>query len=79
MVIFFTPSGVKSLTENFPDFRQGDMKFGCFGEAAAKAIQDKGYRLDLKAPLPEAPSMTGALELFLEKNNATGDASHNNA
>ena len=79
MVIFFTPSGVKSLTENFPGYQQGDVKFGCFGEAAAKAINDKGYRLDLKAPLPEAPSMTGALELFLEENNGAGDAPHNNA
>ncbi|MBQ8099014.1 MAG: uroporphyrinogen-III synthase [Bacteroidaceae bacterium] len=69
MIIFFTPSGVKSLTENFPDFQQGDIRFGCFGESTAKAIEERGFRLDLKAPSAEAPSMTGALELYLERIN----------
>lgn len=66
MVIFFTPSGVKSLTENYPDFEQGDVQFGCFGDATAKAITDRGFRLDLKAPTAQNPSITGALEAFLE-------------
>jgi len=67
MIIFFTPSGVKSLTENFPKFKQGDIRFGCFGCATAQAISDKGFRLDLKAPTPESPSITGALEVYLEQ------------
>ena len=67
MLIFFTPSGVKSLKENFPNFVQGDVKFACFGEAAANAIEENGFRLDLKAPTAEAKSMTGALELYLEQ------------
>jgi uroporphyrinogen-III synthase len=67
MVIFFTPSGVKSLTENFPNFKQGKIQLGCFGDATAKTIEANGFRLDLKAPTVQAPSMTGALELFLDK------------
>ena len=46
---------------------QGDVKFACFGEAAANAIEENGFRLDLKAPTAEAKSMTGALELYLEQ------------
>ena len=67
MLVFFTPSGVQSLKDNFPDFVQGDIQFGCFGDSTAKAIQDKGFRLDMKAPNVNAPSITRALELFLEE------------
>lgn len=67
MLIFFTPSGIKSLKENFPDYQQGDVKFGCFGEAVSKTIAENGFRLDLKAPSAEAHSMTDALNLYLEK------------
>ncbi len=66
MLVFFTPSGVQSLKDNFPNFQQGDIQFGCFGESTAKAIADKGFRLDMKAPNVNAPSITRALELFLE-------------
>lgn len=67
MLIFFSPSGVSSLIKNFPDFKQGDIKIGTFGTTTAQAVRDAGLRLDLSAPTVEAPSMTGALDLFLKK------------
>lgn len=66
MLIFFTPAGVAALKKNFPDFQQGDIAIGCFGPATAKAARDAGLRLDVEAPTAEAPSMIGALELFLK-------------
>lgn len=66
MIVFFTPSGVLSLVENFPDFKQGDIHFACWGEGAAKEIAARGFRLDLHAPTPEAPSMAQALKLYLQ-------------
>lgn len=69
MMIFFSPSGIVSLTENLPDFKQGDMKIGCFGPATAAAIKEAGLRLDLEAPTVEAPSMTMALDQYLTKVN----------
>ncbi|RRD79987.1 uroporphyrinogen-III synthase [Alloprevotella sp. OH1205_COT-284] len=48
MILLFTPVGVQSLINNFPDFRQGDLRLGCFGDATAKAIEDAGLRVDLK-------------------------------
>lgn len=69
MYIFFTPAGIASLQENFSDFVQGDKKLACFGAAAAKAIKEAGYRLDLEAPNKNATSMTAALELYLKEEN----------
>ena len=67
MLVFFSPVGISSLLKNFPDFKQDDIKIGCFGPSTAKAALNAGLRLDLEAPTPEAPSMTAALELFLKK------------
>lgn len=67
MLIFFSPSGIASLAKNFPNFEQGDIKIGCFGANTAQAARDAGLRLDIEAPSPKAPSMTGALELFLKE------------
>ena len=68
MLLFFSPSGIKALTKNFPDFKQGDIQIGCLGETTAKTIKDAGFRLDIVAPTPTAPSMTAALKQFLKNN-----------
>lgn len=68
MLLFFSPTGVKALVDSFPKFDQGDVKIGTFGPTTAKAVEDSGLRLDLQAPTPKQPSMTGALKEFLEKN-----------
>jgi uroporphyrinogen-III synthase len=67
MIIFFSPSGVKSLMKNFPEYDQGETKIGVFGPTTAKAVKDAGLSLDLNAPTKTAPSMTMALNQFIEK------------
>ena len=67
MLVFFSPAGISSLLKNFPDFKQDDIRIGCFGPSTAKAVKDAGLRLDVEAPTPEAPSMTAALEQYLKK------------
>lgn len=69
MVVFFSPQGIASLKENFPDFEQGDMVIGAFGPLTSNAVADAGLRLDVKAPTPESPSMTAAIENYLKANN----------
>lgn len=72
ILVFFSPSGIKSLFQNFPDFKQNETKIATFGPATAQAVKDAGLRLDIEAPVPEAPSMTMALEKFIvefNKNN----------
>ncbi len=65
MLVFFSPQGIESLLKNFPNFNQGNIMIGTFGATTAQAVHDAGLRLDCAAPSPKAPSMTGALELFL--------------
>ncbi len=72
LLVFFSPSGIRSLIKNFPEFKQNDIKIGSFGTATAKAVLDAGLRLDLQAPRPEAPSMIMALEMFLREQNKNG-------
>ncbi|MBR6749753.1 MAG: uroporphyrinogen-III synthase [Bacteroidaceae bacterium] len=69
MLVFFSPAGIASLMKNFPEFKQGDIKIACFGPTTAKAAKDAGLRLDIEAPTPEMPSMTGALDLYLKNYN----------
>ena len=69
VLVFFSPSGIKSLFQNFPKFEQNDTRIGCFGPTTAQAVHDAGLRLDIEAPTSQAPSMTMALEQFIKKNN----------
>ena len=67
MLVFFSPAGIESLKRNFPDFSQNGTVIAAFGPTTVKAVRDAGLRLDIEAPLPEAPSMTGAIELYMKR------------
>lgn len=65
VICFFTPSGVKSLFDNLPKFKQNGTVIGAFGNNTMKAVEDAGLKLDIKAPLPQTPSMVAALEQYI--------------
>ncbi len=69
ILVFFSPSGIRSLFHNFPDFKQNDTRIACFGPSTAKAVKEAGLRLDIQAPTAKAPSMTMALEHYIKKAN----------
>ena len=69
VLVFFSPSGIKSLLQNFPEFEQNDIKIASFGPTTAKAVKEAGLRLDIEAPTSVAPSMTMALEQYIKKHN----------
>ncbi len=65
VLVFFSPSGIKSLFKNFPKFKQNNTRIACFGTTTAEAIKKAGLKLDILAPTPKAPSMTMALEQYI--------------
>lgn len=70
MVVFFTPTGAKSLLENFPDYKQGDTVFACFGEGTAQELEKLGFRVDIKALQGHGQSMSTLIGEYLEQHNS---------
>ena len=66
VLVFFSPSGIESLFKNFPDFVQGETRIAVFGPTTAKAAEKAGLRIDINAPTAKAPSMTMALEQYIQ-------------
>lgn len=69
VLAFFSPSGIKSLLKNFPDFEQKNTRIAVFGSTTQKEALDNGLRVDIMAPAPGTPSMTGALEKYITEIN----------
>jgi uroporphyrinogen-III synthase len=69
ILAFFSPTGIKSLFMNFPDFDQKDTRIAVFGSTTQKEALEHGLRVDIMAPSPESPSMTMALEKYISKVN----------
>lgn len=65
MLVFFSPQGIKSLTENFPDYKQNDTKVAVFGATTQAAAEQIGLTIDVMAPNKETPSMTMAIERYI--------------
>ncbi len=66
VLVFFSPSGIESLLKNFPEFKQNGTKIAAFGPTTANAVKQNNLRLDIHAPMPQAPSMTMAIEQFIK-------------
>lgn len=69
VLVFFSPSGIQSLFENFPNFKQNNTRIAVFGNTTVKAAEEAGLTIDIQAPTPETPSMTMALEKYIKKVN----------
>ena len=69
ILVFFSPSGIKSLFENFPNFEQNDTRIAVFGNTTERAAEEMNLRIDINAPTKETPSMTMALEKYIVEAN----------
>jgi len=69
ILVFFSPSGIESLFTNFPEFKQNNTRIAAFGNTTIKAAEEKGLVVNIKAPTPETPSMTMALQKYLSEVN----------
>jgi len=68
MLVFFSPSDIESLFKNFPLFKQEKTRIAAFGQSTAKAVEDAKLRIDVMAPTPKAPSMSMAIEQYIQAN-----------
>jgi len=69
VLVFFTPMGIRSLKQNFPNLKQGNIRIAAFGYATAQMVKQMGLRLDIFAPNPQNPSMSGALDTYIKESN----------
>ncbi|WP_378179310.1 uroporphyrinogen-III synthase [Aquimarina sp. SS2-1] len=69
ILVFFSPSGIKSLFENFPDFKQNNTRIAVFGNSTVKAAEEHDLVVNIQAPTPETPSMTMALQKYIKEAN----------
>lgn len=69
ILAFFSPTGIKSLFKNFPDFKQNNTRIAVFGSSTQKEALEHGLQVDIMAPTPEAPSMTMAIDKYIAKAN----------
>jgi len=67
ILVFYSPRDIDSLYENFPEFEQKDIKIAVFGEATYNAAMNAGLSVDIKAPDKKNPSMSMALNTYLDK------------
>ncbi|MFN7325450.1 MAG: uroporphyrinogen-III synthase [Chitinophagales bacterium] len=73
IIAFFTALEIKSIFEQFPEFKQEDRRICVFGTAALKAVSERGLTVNIQAGTPEAPSIAVALENYLRKSNSSGN------
>lgn len=69
VLVFFSPLGIVSLFENFPGFKQNDTRIAVFGNSTLQAVEEHNLFPNIVVPTPEAPSMSMALENYLQKSN----------
>ena len=67
IIVFFSPAGIKSLFENFPDFKQNDTLIAGWGKTTDNAIKKAGLVNNIPAPQPDVPSMVAAIEKYIKK------------
>jgi uroporphyrinogen-III synthase len=65
VLAFFSPSGIRSLFHNFPDFKQNNTRIAVFGSTTEEEALKHGLAVNIKAPTKETPSMTMALEKYV--------------
>lgn len=68
-VVLYNTADVRSLSENFPEFKQGELKIITFGNSVVTAVKDAGLEIEISANTTSSvPSVVKALEIYLENN-----------
>lgn len=65
MIVLFSPMGVRSLVENFPEFNGENVVVAAFGVSTHAALNAANIKLSVAAPTKVAQSMSVAIENYL--------------
>lgn len=69
MLVFYSPVEIASLISQFGSEIPETIKIATFGASTTKAAIDAGLKVSVIAPTPEYPSMTKAIDKFINKFN----------
>ena len=69
MLVFFTPAGIKSYINNFPDYLERNVVIAAMGSTTLEEARNVGLNVDVTIT-PQAPSMASAIEQYLKKAKA---------
>ena len=69
VLVFFSPTGITSLYENFPDFVQEETRIAAFGPTTINAVKSNDLIADIEVPNKRFPSMSMALDDYITKSN----------
>ena len=65
MIAMFSPIGVKSFVQSFPEITSEDIFIAAFGTTTQTALKSAKLKTYIPAPTKEAPSMIMAIDKFL--------------
>ena len=68
-LVFYSPLGISSLYENFPEFKQNETRLAVAGKKTTKAVEEHGLKVNITPNPPAVPSMTSAIEKYLKISN----------
>jgi uroporphyrinogen-III synthase len=69
MVVFFSPYGIQTLLNSYPNFKQGKLIIGALGSGVVAAAQKAGLQVQVMAPTPKHLSIFSALDSYLIATN----------
>jgi uroporphyrinogen-III synthase len=69
VIVFFSPADIKSLFDNFPDFKQNNTRIAAWGQTTLDAIKGEQLICQIPAPTKESPSIVSALEAYIKESN----------
>ena len=67
LLVFYSPLGIDSLFQNFPDFEQNKTLIAVYGKTTLEAAKSKNLNVDIEVPSEESRSMAEGIENYLNK------------
>ena len=67
LLVFFSPSGIDSLFENFPNFEQNKTLIAVYGKSTLEAAKNRNLNVNIEVPTEESRSMAMGIENYINR------------